>query len=88
MGESVRGTWSTTGCPAPVRSRGGVLRCVVRRDACTYPGHRRWPVLPMAVVWWLKPWWPNALGRAQDRGEAHVCPTVQPCRACRAGVPL
>lgn len=83
----MRGAWSTTGCPAPVKARGGVLRCVVTRDRCDYPGHHRWPVLPMAALWWLKPWWPNALGRAMDRGQAHTCPNVAPCRACMAGVP-
>jgi hypothetical protein len=76
----VRGPWTTTRCPAPVHAEGGWLRCVVRRDACDYPNHQRWPVLPMAVLWWLRPWWPNKLGRAQE-GLAHT-PNVSPCRHC------
>lgn len=85
----MKGYLSLTRCPAPVHTRGGTLSCVSTRKGCTDPAHRRWDrVAPlMAVVWWLKPWWPNALGRAQDRGEAHVCPNVQPCTACRSGIP-
>lgn len=78
-----------TRCPAPVRTKGGVLQCVVSIDACREPQHRRWDrlSLPLAILWHIRPWWPNALGRAQDRGEAHVCPQVQPCPACVRGVP-
>lgn len=66
----MRGRWSRTGCMAPVHARGGWLRCVVQAKRCDYPGHQRWnrwgwPLVQ--VVWWLKPWWPNAIGRAQDR---------------------
>lgn len=69
-----------TGCPAPVHSSGGWLRCVTRRP-CDLPGHDRWPMLPMALIWWVAPWWPNQLGRDQDRGLAHT-PNVIPCRHC------
>jgi hypothetical protein len=80
----VRGAWVVNTCQAPVRSRGGILRCVLTRKGCTYPGHRRYDRVRLlaAVVWWLRPWWPNRLGRAQDRGDAHVCPNVYRCRAC------
>lgn len=58
-----------TRCPAPASTEWGTLRCVVRRERCTHPGHRRWNRLlwPMAVMWWAKPWWPNAKGRAADK---------------------
>lgn len=58
-----------TRCPAPVRTEWGVLRCVVVRHRCTTPAHRRWDraLWPMAVLWRLRPWWPNDKGRAADR---------------------
>lgn len=80
-----------TGCPAPVHTPGGVIRCVSRRPCGQHP-QGRWEalLLPLALVWAIKPWWPNRLGRAQDAGRAHT-PNVQPCRACAreaiAGIP-
>lgn len=72
-----------TRCVAPTSTAGGWLSCVQTREGCSTPSHRRWdrwaPIL--GVVWRIRPWWPNALGRAQDRGEAHT-PSVQPCRYC------
>lgn len=55
-------------CVAPARTRGGVLSCVSTRSGCTEPKHRRWDrIAPlMVLVWRIRPWWPNALGRAQD----------------------
>lgn len=80
----MRGTWSLTRCPAPTRTEGGTLRCVQTLAGCSTPTHRRWDRLAplMAIVWWLRPWWPNAIGRAQDRRDAHTCPNVWPCTAC------
>lgn len=76
----LRGRLVLTRCPAPVHTDGGWLRCVARRP-CRTPGHDTWPMLPLAVAWWIRPWWPNRLGRAQDRGLAHT-PNVLPCRHC------
>ena len=77
----------STRCVAPVRTTGGVMSCVMRRDACHEPTHRRWDRLAplLDLVWRIKPWWPNKLGRAQDRGKAHVCPNIHPCRPCQRG---
>lgn len=82
----MRGTWSTTRCPAPTSTDGGVLRCITTRSGCRTPEHRRYDRVRLlaAVVWWVRPWWPNTLGRARDRGHAHTCPVVRPCRACEA----
>jgi hypothetical protein len=65
------------GCPAPTRADLGVLRCVVYANRCTDPSHARWRRVawPMAIVWWLRPWWPNAKGRLADRG-------IRVCRKC------
>lgn len=62
-------------CPAPVRTRWGILRCVTLRTHCSVASHRRWTCVlwPMAAFWAIKPWWPNAEGRAADlagRGRA------------------
>lgn len=56
-------------CPAPARTEWGTIRCVVRRDACTHDGHRRWNRIlwPMAVLWRIRPWWPTEKGRAADK---------------------
>lgn len=56
-------------CPAPVRTQWGTLRCVTVRPKCPHAAHRRWDLLrvPMAVLWAVKPWWPNAYGRRLDR---------------------
>lgn len=58
-----------TRCPAPARTEWGTVRCVVRRDRCTHADHRRWDRLrvPMALVWRVRPWWPNVKGRAADK---------------------
>lgn len=60
-----------TRCPAPARTDWGVIRCVSVRGRCTSPGHSRWRrvLWPMAVAWAVRPWWPNARGRAADRGD-------------------
>lgn len=70
-------------CPAPAVTEWGTIRCVTQRDRCTEPGHRRWrPLLPaMALLWWAKPWWPDAKGKAMDRElkeEAHGHPKARP----------
>lgn len=72
-------------CVAPTRTEGGVLSCVSTAHGCTTPWHRYLdPVAPLAsLVWRIRPWWPNALGRAQDAGRAHT-PLVSPCRYCKA----
>ncbi|WP_193613141.1 hypothetical protein [Nocardioides lijunqiniae] len=56
-------------CPAPARTEWGTLRCVVTVDGCNDRGHARWRRVAwlMALVWRLRPWWPNAKGRAADR---------------------
>lgn len=56
-------------CPAPARTEWGTLRCVVTRSRCTDTKHAKWNrvLWPMALVWAMKPWWPNAKGRAADR---------------------
>lgn len=56
-------------CPAPTRTEWGTLRCVVTRGRCTHASHTRWNLVlwPMALVWAVRPWWPNAKGRAADR---------------------
>lgn len=69
-----------TRCPAAERTDGGWLRCLERLP-CSTPGHDRWPLVPMAVVWSVAPWWPNRLGRLQDRGLAHT-PNIWPCKHC------
>jgi hypothetical protein len=58
-------------CPAPARTEWGVVRCVVIRGRCKHPGHARWNWLlwPMAVVWAVRPWWPNSKGRAADKAS-------------------
>jgi hypothetical protein len=71
---------NTTRCPGPVHGAAGWHRCVIRADSCDE--HDRWPMLPMAIVWRIRPWWPNRLGRAMDRGCAHTCPQVNPCKRC------
>lgn len=76
----MRGRWNTTRCPAPTRTVGGVIRCVIRRPCAHHPHWDRW-TLALAIVWRIRPWWPNTLGRAQDRGLAHT-PNVHPCRHC------
>lgn len=60
-----------TRCPAPARTEWGTLRCVTSRDRCDDPAHRKWTRLawPMALAWAVKPWWPNAAGRAADRRD-------------------
>lgn len=75
-----RGRLVLTRCPGPTRSAGGVHRCVIKAEACTE--HEGWPMVPMAIVWWIHPWWPNRLGRLQDRGLAHT-PNIVPCRYCQ-----
>ncbi len=60
-------------CPAPATTRWGTLRCVTLRTHCTNPRHASWnrALWPMALLWAVKPWWPNSEGRAADaRGKA------------------
>lgn len=56
-----------TRCPWPVRAPGGVLRCVLQADRCDQHRHLPRPLVLVAdILWWPKPWWPNATGHAQD----------------------
>lgn len=73
---------SLTCCPAPSHTEGGTIRCVSRRPCAAHTA-RYWDLLliPAALIWTLRPWWPNHLGRARDRGHAHT-PNLHPCRAC------
>ena len=80
LGRALAAEVNTSRCPGPVHTAGGWHRCIIRADSCAE--HDRWPMVPMAVLWRLRPWWPNRLGRAQDRGTAHTCPAVLPCRTC------
>ena len=63
-----RGTMSSR-CPAPAHTEWGTLRCVVAADRCSDPSHARWRRVSwlMELMWRLRPWWPNAKGRAADR---------------------
>lgn len=62
---------NTTRCAAPVRTKTGILRCVVIAEHCEK--HRRWQrhriAWPMALLWQIKPWWPNKRGRHLDRAR-------------------
>lgn len=71
-----------TRCVAPVWNDDGALRCLSTRP-CPVHTHR-WDLLliPLSLIWTIRPWWPTHLGRARDRGLAHT-PLVRPCRACR-----
>lgn len=73
-----------TRCPAPYFADAGALRCAQQTPCDRHPG-RRWRLLApiLDVVWRIRPWWPNALGRAQDDGRAHA-PLIYPCKACTA----
>lgn len=55
-------------CPAPVVTQWGTLRCVLLRAHCTNPRHASWNrvLWAMALLWAVKPWWPNSEGRTSD----------------------
>ncbi len=88
-----RAPLNLTRCPAPTSTAGGTIRCVTSRPCREHTGHH-WSLLllPAALVWAFRPWWPNELGRLQDRGRAHTS-NVSPCRYCvhlrnEVGVPV
>jgi hypothetical protein len=62
-------------CPAPVTTDFGVLRCIT--SDCNDETHVKWRRVTVlaALVWWAKPWWPNAKGRLADRG-------IRVCKKC------
>lgn len=74
------------GCPAPAHTDTGTIQCVVQKNRCTEPGHAKWRRLGwvMPLVWAVKPWWPNATGRAMDAGRMPLDPATCQHNTARA----
>ncbi|WP_460836499.1 hypothetical protein [Nocardioides marmoraquaticus] len=49
----------------------------MRADRCDEPSHRPWRRIAwfMALLWAVKPWWPNAKGKLADAG-------IRVCKSC------
>lgn len=60
-----------TRCAAPVTTEAGVLACVRTAGAGTCADHTEWRsfVWPLRILWTLKRWWPNEIGRAMDQAS-------------------
>lgn len=64
------GRFARTRCAAPVTAAAGVLACVATagtHGVCD--DHHAWRsfVTPLRILWSIRRWWPNELGREMDR---------------------